>query len=332
MIKEATLKKIKLTSIVIIGVALSFFTSHFIYRAFITLDLWMFIGGAITALLFFVVLSLETLFLPRTAQLVPLVVLQTLPIAAAFVSYLYPDLSTIILVGLVVFVFFAAWGVKRGATAVRNSLSIKAAQVAHIAVPKIAVGLLVFGVLAAYTHFFSFGNLSEEVGKEIFDKTLNASVPAVNVWMPGLSFDMGVYGAIRQVSEIQLKRSKFELLKQGVNFDELPPSAQKELLDKTSEEVGLALENLLGHEIQADQPLRDALYLTLTEQLSKLPKTVAIIAQVIAALALFYVLRFIMWILYIPVELLTFVLFKILLLLGFVEIATEQTQREVVVF
>lgn len=178
---------------------------------------------------------------------------------------------------------------------------------------------------------FHLDNFSEESGQALFDKVLESVEPALKIWFPGVAFDMASEDVLDQMTSVQIQRSKIDLLQEGVNFDELPQSAQQKILDDAREKIKLTLENLTGKTITPNQPLNIYLFESFSEWLYSFSDTAKIFFEIGSFIFLFLIIKGLSFVIYIPVKAITFLIFKLLVLVGFADISIKQVSKEQII-
>jgi len=326
----ATTRGIKIIILTLLGAALSFLTFYFLNRFLIGTsftDLWV---AIFFAWAFLVLVALQIVFIGNLKNLLGIILVQGLSPIIALSPYLFPEPSYFVIAGILAFTILALWGASRGFRNLENSLKVHFFSSVHRALPKIIVGLLLLTTVVFYFYFFQLDNLSNENAEKIFNRSLDSANPVLQVWFPGVTFGMNIDTAILKISEIQVKRSQLQLLKQGVNLNELTPDAKEELVVKAAERMKNSLEGIIG-KIESDETLGGALCTAIRDQLVSMTGTAKLVLEISAIVLLFFSLKALAFVFYIPAEIIAFILFKILLVLGFAEIAIEEKSREIVI-
>lgn len=324
------IRRIKIFSLGILGVILGFLTFFFL-RNLITSsgfsNIWLILG---LAWVFLVVIVLEVIFINRFFVLGWWVVAQGLTPAVAFYPFIFPTFYHLVGIASLLFLFFVFLGVHRGFRTADNSLKINFFTTARQIVPKVAVGFLIFTAIFSYFYFFQLENFSDETASYLFNKILESALPIVQIWFPGISFDMSVEKALATISETQIRKSSLEFLKQGIKLEELPPSVRERLINEAVNQAKSFFEKI-GGEIKQGQTVKEYLFDAIKGRVVGLSPMVRLLLQIGVIVLLFFILKGIVFFLYIPIEFTAFVFYKLLVLIGFANVAIEKINREVIV-
>ncbi|MEX1014692.1 MAG: hypothetical protein WDZ80_06035 [Candidatus Paceibacterota bacterium] len=312
-----------------IGTILSFFTFLLFRKVIESLDFGDFTFVLILLSTFLIVLTTEVFFIEKFKHLFWVSFVQLSTPLIVFRDYFFTEFQFLPVLGIVIFLYFSIWSVRRGYKTLKNSINIEFFVVARRVTPRVVSGALIFFAIFSYFHFFQLGNFSNETAENIFDKTLNASTPILQIWFSDVTFDMTVDEALREMSETQVNRSQIDLLQQGINLDQLPVTFRENLINETSIKIKESVEAVTGT-LDGNQSLRDALFQVVSGKVADLSNAAKLIISVLVISLIFMVFKGIAWLVYLPAEIISFLLFELLLLTGFGKLATENLTREVI--
>lgn len=323
---------IKVSAIGILGGLFSFLTFYFFNYFLTSFDfsfLWFVLFSALLFLIFFI---LQALFVRDIVILSGLSILQGLIPFAVFFPYLQANTFWYFIgSALLVFTGFLLAGSKSGFDNLENSILVKFFSISDSIVAKSFIGLLIVLMIFSYFHMFHLDNFSDDNGQALFDKVLESVEPALKIWFPGVTFSMNTGDALDKMTSVQVQRSKVDLLKQGVNYEELPQVAQQEILNNAKDKIQLTLENLTGKSIVPDQPLNIYLFESFDQWLSSFSDAAKTFFEIGAFIFLFFIIKGISFLVYIPVKAISFLIFKLLTLIGFADIGIKEVSKEQII-
>ncbi len=325
------LRKTKVIVLGLLGVGFNFLAFYLFYRFLVTAEfsfLWL---SAVAILLFLIVFALELAFLRKFSYIAPFTVVAGLIPLVIFIPYLYPVPSYIVLISIALLVFFLLSAAKHGSRLIENSIVTRFFALACRILPKAFIGLLLCMSLIGYFYYVHLGNFSSEIAYAWFGKTLNGTLPVLHLWFPTITFDMTVDEAIVYMSETELRRSRLELLRQGIDIDKLSSSARRELVRQVSAQFEMYFERIAGEELDGELSLRDFFYGIVEGKAANLSSTALELIGSGVIIMLFFALKAVSFLFYIPAAFLAFVIYKLLMLLGFAYITLENKKQEVVV-
>lgn len=322
---------IKVSVIGILGALFSFLTFYFFNSFIIAFDfsfLWLTLLFTVFFLTFYV---LQSFFVKDSVVLLGFSFLQGVVPLIVFYPYIQSDSFWYLMgTGLAIYIGFLIAGSKQGLSSIDNSVEIKFFSIAEN-VAKAFIGLLIVLMVFSYFHMFHLDNFSDENGQALFDRMLASVEPALKIWFPGVTFDMTVDDALERMTNVQIERSKIDLLQEGINFEELPREAQQEMINNAQDQIQLTLENLTGKSITPDQALNVYLFESLNQWLSSFSDATRIFFEIGSFVFLFFIIKGLSFIIYVPVKFIAFLFYKFLTLIGFADITIRQVSKEEII-
>lgn len=321
--------RIKIALISFLGVASALLVFYLLnqFLLHLSVSIWL----VLFSVWLFLTVSTLTIFFAGNAKTVAGVFfVQGLMPLVFFYTFLYPKPSLIFIGGVFLLILFWITGALNSFRDLKNGVTINFFVTTHRLLPKVVLGLLIFVAALSYLYFFQLNNFSEDAARKLFDRSMASAEPLLQIWFPDVTFDMNINTAISKISEVQLKRSQLDLLQQGIDINKISLADRQALLNETNAKITRIFENLAG-EIRPDQTFGDTLFNALKTRILALSALAQAFLEVGIIVVLFFVLKALAFLLYIPAQVAAFVLFKALLVLGFAEIGLENTQREVIV-
>lgn len=322
--------RIKIALISFLGVASALLVFYLLnqFLLHLSVNIWL----VLFSVWLFLTISTLTIFFAGNAKTVAGVFfVQGLMSLVFFYTFLYPKPSLIFIGGAFLLILFWITGALSSFRDLKNCVTINFFVTAHRLLPKVVLGLLIFVAALSYLYFFQLNNFSEDAARKLFDRSVASAEPLLQIWFPDVTFDMNINTAISKISEVQLKRSQLDLLQQGIDINKISFADRQALLNETNAKITRIFENLAGEIGRPDQTFGDTLFNALKTRILALSALAQAFLEVGIIVVLFFVLKALAFLLYIPAQVAAFVLFKALLVLGFAEIGLENTQREVIV-
>ncbi len=320
-------KTIKILFLALLTGILSFLFFYFLNQGIILGNLGSAWPIILTFLFLLIFIVLEVVFIADLNLLISLVCIQSLLSIIAFVSS-FNNLPFLLICFAILFLF-SFWGVKKGHSNIKNGLEINFFSSVHRVIPKVFTGILLFMVIVLYFNYVNLGNLDERLGRQVFDKIVNSLEPLLQIWVPDTSLDMEIGEALEEAARTQLQRSKIELLKEGINLDEISDSQMQELIDEAALQIESRVEEVAGN-LRADQTIREFAYSAIKGRVDAMSPTGKKLLGGLVLLIPFFIIKGIALLIYPIVELLAFLIYQILLMFGFAYIGLETKQKEVI--
>jgi len=324
----------KLVVLVFLGVASSFTASYYFNEFFITAGanfLWL---GFLFATIFSIFIVLNSFFVKNKWLLAGIIFIQSALFLLFFFRLAGQDPSEAFLAGVLLFLFFVTRGAEGARKALINSARIRFFEIARIASSKAITAFLIFLSIIFYVYYFEQRNLNDSVGKVFSNYILDSAEPIVNLQIPGVSFNQTVDKFITTITENTLRSSRISVADPSggkktfeLSFSELPYQQKNELIIETKNNIKKSLEKDFGV-LDGNEKARDAIYgieKGLVEKFSDKTKSMLGIGFVIL---LFFTLKGISFIWLAVIEFISFLFFKLLVVLRFANVNSETRVRE----
>ncbi|MFH1193174.1 MAG: hypothetical protein V1656_02560 [Candidatus Jorgensenbacteria bacterium] len=310
------------------GAALSVLTVYAVQLFFTTAETRYLVGGLVAGFLFLVTLVLESFLVKNNALLKAIAAVQAVVPLALFTEYLYPAPSIPLIAGAVLAAVFIAGGVGHGAHVLKNSMSVGFAAITRVFLSKLLTGVLIFAMVLFYINYFVWGGFSEALGRKFVDRFLGFAEPVAGLVWSGMRFDQTVGEVLALVAEKQLRN--VPAVGDEMSFSRLTPEFQKRAVQGAAEALRVALSAQLGP-IASGEKVTDVAYRIAADYAARVSPGTQTIAGVLLAITLFLSLRgffsLFLWL----VTFVAYLLFKLLVAVGFARVSTELVTREFVI-
>ncbi len=266
------------------------------------------------------------------------IILITLLIVAVVFGVLYDyilaqnSFITVFLGGVIAFCMYS--GLRRGMRAVQNSMKINTYHSAHAALPRILTGMSLFVGGVVYIVGFQGNALNPHFGQSFTNGMLKSAEPIVRLLIPDFSFNKTVDEVIGLVIRKELEKEQVNILKEvggtmKVGNNAFSEAQTKEFITKKISEVKEMFQKNIGP-FQGTQKIGDVLYGLVTKNTQKFSYGPMIEGGVFALL-IFFTIRSVAGLFSFVFLILTTLLFKFMVALGFITLTTEMRSREFVV-
>lgn len=306
------------------------------YLATATSELLFVIAGA--GLIGVTVLVLQAFFVKSSLLLRLVVFVETVGPLMLFSERLYPDTSLVLLGAVALFFFFANMGSVRGVHQAASNISIRFFDIARTVIPKVLTGMLVFMMALIYLTYFSWGTLNEQVGRRFVNQILTSSDPALRLYFSRVSVDQTVNEFLTEVVRAQLEGEKNNVLGSLVEdneeafdaFRNLPVPQRDAIIARVTESFRVSLVPVVG-ELDPSEPVRDAVYRILETRFSSLSPSQYATFTIGGLMLVFFALKGFLSLFHWLVAAVAYVVFKLLMALGFARTGLATQSREFVV-
>ncbi len=325
----------KLAVLVVLGVIFSLLSAYYL-SVFLSSDNF---GSILASFSFAAVLTivniLQVLFIKNLWALRGAVILECVAPIIFFMSAIFPVLFLPLLVAVALYVIFALTGAGRGFRNLSNSLSVQFFGVAKPVAAKFVTGFLIFVSVAMYYQFIELGRLGPETGQFLMNQLLASTEPALKIQYSGISFNQTVKQFADSMARSVINKTRFEPINDpniGLSGDltQLSTTEQNRIADALSVNILQSFEKRVGT-LNPNENVRDSVFNLVKKWLGKFSAESKQMLAVSGAVLIFFSLRGISIIAMPIIEFLAFVLFKLLLILGFARIAMEKRDREFVI-
>lgn len=266
--------------------------------------------GAILLVVFLSTFILEILFISQ---------LKLLSIATGVnaISFALPFFALASLSFVAAFIVFAALlfsGAYRGRYELQNMLRIHFARVSRV----VTTSLITAIVLFLSTVLILSSNFS--IKEERVDQVVNITAPALARFFG--DFDGG--------TETRILLSNFarENAIKDDNFLALPSAQQELVINELAVDLSKRLEESLGAQIELNNSVSQNIHEIATAKLGSLTPQGRLIWSLVAITAIWLSVRTVEFIVYIPLVVLTFLMYELLFTLGFASIKFQSRKQE----
>lgn len=328
--------KVAIFALVGIGANLLAVSSLSQFLATANPDLLYVIGVAgLVALTVFV---LQALFV-KSAWILRLVVfLEAAAPLALFFDRFSGDSSLVLFAAVAAFFLYANMGSLRGLRQAASSTAVRFFDVARTVVGKSLTGALILTMALVYLTYFSWGTLNDSVGRRFVNQMLTSADPVLRMYFSRASVDSTVGELLREVVRAELEGGKAELLDELAPessspldaFHNLPVPQRDAIIERVAESFRESLEAIVGP-LDPSEPVRDAVYRLLEERLSSLTPSQYATFTIGGVVLVFFALKGFFSLFHWLIAVVAYLVFKLLVALGFARIGVATQTREFVI-
>lgn len=295
---------VKLISFVLLAIISAMATGYFIAKISILYIL-------ISLIVFWIIFTLQVLFIKGRSRIIIALALETMAIAIPSVFIFESGFSSYMLIGAISLFVLLLMAEMSARSQVKNSLRIKFFKVAKVSLSKSIPALLVF--ISLIYLFVAGKDLAAKNSGFIADSIIT---PIFSAFIPGLSADSSFRDIIEKTAELRLGRDAYESL----------PSYVK---DESVKQTQTFIEKYTG-QINIDAPFSDVVFEFFTERLSGADLLTKLYVAITLVTLIWFIVRTATIILYIPIAILSFLVYELLIVTNFIVIQYESRSREIV--
>ena len=288
----------------------------------------------VVSLVFFVFAVTTSFFVKSEWKLYVISLFTSIAAAAVFYDRLFLGTGVILVAGAAIFFMSLNAGFRSANQFIQNSLRTKFFLTAKTITPKIMMGFLVFAAIVFFGNYFLWGKFTDSLGRTVFGKTLASSEPALHLWFPDSNFNQTVEQFLETIARTQLKKTSIKLQldpgsETAIDFSQLAPEVQAALLKQPVMGMVSYLESRIGP-INEKGMVSQVGYETVKGFVVAITPQMRMIWGLALSVLLFYAARSIAGLLYWIINGFSFMLFKLLIVLGFAYVNVETKMREFV--
>lgn len=326
---EADRNPLKIIILAVVGMTLSFAAVYFFNRFLLTAGYGDFFRSFLFGGGFLVLTVLQVFTIKSLTKLNFILFLEVLSALAIFYPYFYPQISIPLVAAGFLFFFFLSLGASQGLKLLGNSVKIQSILTAKMIIPKAVTGLLIFLSVILYLDYFKWGKFNDGLGQTLVNQSLIVSKPIFKYLSPEFSPDKTVNQFFLAVSENQLEKLKLrnDITGLDLNYDALSPEEKKQVAGKVAEQLKLSTEKIVGR-LNGNDTLNKAIFLGIKNYINNFPPNFTAVFGIVTALVFFAILKSVAVLFYWLIEIVTLIVFKILLISGFAYISIENRSRE----
>lgn len=307
----------------------SAFLSFFLFDKFLVEgNLVRLLGSALFAVIFLSLFVLQVFFTKSRLKLGLVSFVQAFAPILFFTDRLYPVPSMPLIVAFAIFFILLVGAAMKGKREIANSLNVKFFPVAKSIVSRVTAGLLIAFSVQLYLTYFVWGGFNENFSRRLVNQTLASSEPVIKIALTEVSFDGAVDDFFRALAESQLR--KIKVGGEGaeeVEFHRLLPDEQDRIIGEVALALRVQAEKVVGP-LNADRPANEEVFRIVKDYVEGFSPTTQSVVNVALAALFFFSARGIAFFLYWLPEVIAFVIFKLLLVVGFAYVSLESRSRE----
>ncbi len=237
--------------------------------------------------------------------------------AAAFTIPFYKSFSITLGIAFVLLTLFLFSAFYRGRKAIENMIKMRFFRISHIVSESLITAVVIFFT----TVLIVTSGLS--VSRERIDQLVKILVvPVVERQVEGFTPGMSVGEMLSVLSEDKLSSDP--------RFISLPDYAKEEIIKESAEESKQRIEEIIGVEIDANDTIGGNIHNVIQSKLSDLTPAAKIYWGAAIVMLAWLSVKSVEFILYIPLAVLTLLIYELLLSLNFISIELESRSKEVV--
>ncbi len=241
--------------------------------------------------------------------------------------------ARILILGFVVGFYFVFLGVRRGYRTISNSLKMHFFEISRRMLPRVASGMLIVLSVVFYLSYFSWNLAPANAGQAIVNTFLSDFSPFSGIVVPGLkiSGDENMGDIVKSLALSKVQEAKVSIVDQNqtmeVTYANLPPDYQAKVLNQVIGQLEASLKDKFGV-FDSNETVSQFAYSVVSQYFVKFEDLLGIYAPVVLAAALFFIAKGTVALFYWLIELLAFLLLKILIVFGFAYTNLETRTRE----
>ena len=293
--------------------------------------LWL---GVLALLMFLVVNILNVFFIKHRSILYSLALVETALPILLFMSRIRAELWPLVIAFSLFFVFVVA-GLRQGKAYLENSIKIRFFAITKLVTPRLVTGVLIGVSIVFYMQCFSLGGTcAEGVGREFVKQTLNASQPIVNLWVPSVSPNQTVADFFHQFAVAEVNSTSFRMNSAPIitnnGISEIPVKVKDQIIDSFSAQLRKTVEDKVGP-LNPKESVLNEVYRVIVQYLSGFSEMMKKLMSVGVAVLLFFLLKGFGFLVYWFVDLVAFLIYKLLIAANFATVNYETRNREFVI-
>ena len=317
-LEHPELISVKIIVLWILGVAAAFAFGWFLKDFFRTTDWNTLLWTGVLGLVFSIIFLLQTFFTRQNSASAFILVLESLAMVIVFITESLVILSFSVIIFTVLY-----WGNYSGRKVLENNMKINFWETSRAVLPKaVAAFALLFGGLMPF-----YSAVADQdrfpVSLFLFHEVVSSGDFIINKFLPGFT-------ASSTFEEIAVKTSE-QSLNQLPGAENLSKSAKQQIIGKNASEFYDRVSSFLGIKINPKMNIPDSLYQIAREKFLNLSERGKQIVFAIIGLLIFLTIEAISWPLRSAISILTFVIYEILLAIGFARISLEQRAKETII-
>lgn len=308
---------IKIIILWVFGVVAAFGVGWYLKSFFETSDWNFLIWASSAAVVFLIVLFFQVLFVREKGALAFAIFLESVAMVAIFI----PKSIVVLSFAVVLFIVFF-WGSRRARSILKNSLKIDFWGASRPVLSKGIIGIaLLFGGLLPFYLNASEGNFP--VSPFLFEEIIDSGGFIIKKFLPGFT-------STSTIEEIALKTSQSEINKMPGAYN-FPKETRQELLNQGVSQFYLKISDVFGIKINPKLNIPETFYNWARDRFLVLSDTNKKVFLAGIGLLVFVTIEAVSMPLRLAIALFAFIIYEILMALGFANIEFEEKSKEIIV-
>ncbi len=305
---DADQSMLKISIVVAVGVLFSALTSYLFANGYLS---W----GLISLVLLSVILVLQNFFVKGFDKLFIAACLESV----AGAGFFYSDFSgTLVVIPIVLIAVLTKsfFDIRRE---LETSLKVRFWKICRVSLSATVPALLLFflSLLFVRGNFFTETNFNKFV--------LKPTSPIISAYLPDFDPNKNTKEFITEMIVNNFSETDKQMLKR------LTPTAKNEAISSLVNKFSANIESSTGSVINLNKSISSNIYTAIMTAYNGLTGNSRSFAIIVGVISIYYLIRSVMPILYLPIAFIVFVLYEIILATGFALIRLESRSREVIV-
>ena len=270
------------------------------------------VQGSVMLAVFITSLTLETLFIRAQGMLTIAVGIGAFVFALPF----FRLFSVYFMAAVLVLVLFVVHGSYQGRREMERTLKIRFSRVAHVVTTSVVTALVIFlsAVLIISSNF--------TIKEERVDQIVRIASPVVARFIDNFTPDATARSVIANVVEKSAKSDP--------RFSTFTDYQKQQVIASGVLQMQNKLENSIGTQINLDTSITQNIHRIVETKLNSLTPQAQVYWSILAIAVIWISVRSVEFIIYVPLAILTFLIYELLLSLGFAVIQMETVSKEVI--
>ena len=299
---------VKISIVIASGVLLSALTSYLFANGYL---LW----GLISLVFLSEILVLQNFFIKGFDKLFAAAFLE----AVGGAGFFYADFSgavVIVVAAMVAILTKSFFDVRRE---LETSIKVRFWKISQVSLSATIPALLLFflALLSVKGNFFTEANFTNFI--------LKPTSPIIAAYLHDFTPSKNTREFITQMLISNFSETDKQVL------EKLPPAAKNQAISGLVDKFSTSLESSTGSVIDLNKPISTNIYAGIMAAYNRLTGNSRIFAIIIGIISIYYLIRSVMPILYLPIAFIVFLFYEVILSTGFALVQLESRSREVII-
>ncbi len=306
----------KIAVLAVLGVVLFFLFGYFLKLYFSrgNLNFFWFSLGSLS--IYLIIFLFQSLFIKSIKKTNLIIFLESAVLLAGF----YDRFNWQISAGAFIVFLFLLWGNFNGVCQLRDSVKVKFWRVSKAAMPKAIAAAALFGSVV----YMNVNGGDFFLSRPAFEEILKPSASIIQKFIPDFSFSLSIGELAKNLAEKQIEEMP------QARF--LPKSAKTQLAAQSAKELESRFSNIFGGApIDSKLKISEAVYDALKDKFLNLPENIKYFFLLAAGLIIFFTVESFALPFRLIISFIGFIIYKILLAVGFATIVLEGKNREIII-